>query len=239
LKELGVLYARDEEGEDPTLLVENYYRQRAEELGFKGERLEASVMQKINDFNSKADIDQAEEILEIKKKLGLKKDVKSIDEWKQELDSTYSKELMEQARYIKRQYNQLDEYLTHCVEKKVKINGVVMTEKRKEEALQFAKDSPMMLDPTFVVLADPAEDGVQDYYMPDVVKKIVAVKYTDEIMENFNKSVASARTQNLTERAKEAEQQRIAKEKQEFVNKTQDGYLAALEDMRKKEGRAV
>lgn len=242
LKELGeineVSALNDEEK------VRLYYENEAKELGLTGDKLQQAVEEKVLNFQNMLTLDQTKELKQAESALKGKKatsvaDIKQkyIDKMKAE-EQARNNELLQTAKWVKTQFDLTTDYVNKLVEKG-KFNGRTVDRAWADRVLDKLKNSPLFTDPEFLPLADPDEKGVQNVYVPELVENIDALLHHREIFSLLKKEKASARVENLDERARNVEQKKIDEERAGLTAKElEDRKFQAALDAQKK-GKAV
>lgn len=242
LKELGeineVSALNDEEK------VRLYYENEAKELGLTGEKLQQAVEEKVLSFQNMLTLDQTKELKQAESALKGKKatsvaDIKQkyIDKMKAE-EQARNNELLQTAKWVKTQFDLTTDYVNKLVEKG-KFNGRTVDRAWADRVLDKLKNSPLFTDPEFMPLADPDEKGVQNVYVPELVENIDALLHHREIFSLLKKEKASARVENLDERARNVEQKKIDEERAGLTAKElEDRKFQAALDAQKK-GKVV
>lgn len=235
LKELSMIVVPSEQSDDE--IAESFFRKEAESLFDNPQEVEDAVAEKMAELDQMAKLDRKKEMNKIKSEMGLNRS-KTIQEWQQDLSKKANGVIKEQALYAKRQFENFQSYFSQALEKGAKINGVKVSQQDIAQMMQFVSDSPLMMDPNFIVLAAPDENGIQDFYVPDVVKKIHGALFIDKINQTYRTEKDKARAENLTERAKNAEEARKAAELKGLTGKdlADAEYKRALEEDRKRNG---
>jgi hypothetical protein len=242
LKELGeineVSALNDEEK------VRLYYENEAKELGLTGEKLQQAVEEKVLSFQNMLTLDQTKELKQAESALKGKKatsvaDIKQkyIDKMKAE-EQARNNELLQTAKWVKTQFDLTTDYVNKLVEKG-KFNGRTVDRAWADRVMDKLKNSPLFTDPDFLPLADPDEKGVQNVYVPELVENIDALLHHREIFSLLKKEKASARVENLDERARNVEQKKIDEERAGLTAKElEDRKFQAALDAQKK-GKVV
>ena len=225
---------------DEDELLTAYYTQRAKKAFTDQAEIDEAVAEKIAEFESLGKLERKERLIEIQNEMGVNRS-KSVEEWANELQGKANESMKESALYAKRQYDNFTSYLTKAAQSGVKINGVKINEEQVNACLDFIANSPLMMDPKFVVLADPDANGVQDYYVPDMIKKVHAALFIDQINQVYQSRIASSRTENLEERARAAERARASAETKGMTDKEKADleYKNALAEDKKMRGIPV
>lgn len=210
LQELGQIKFVDSRSDEEKL--KEFFTDLAKQAGVSENNLEDAVQEDLDAFFSKT-IRERQSILKDAEKHLSKLEVRSVED----LDKKYKEEVSSMAseglNWAKTNYHLAEDFVNKVVSKG-KFNGKTVDRKWADKIMEAFRESRAVLDPRYMVLADPDDKGQQLMYIPEMVEVLDAIEFRKENMEFYKSQIKKSRVDNLNERAEKAEQGRITKELQ-------------------------
>lgn len=208
LQELGQIKFVDTRSEEEKIRA--YYEADAKRLGLTGDLLTQSVQEDLDNYATLS-IREKHAVIKEAEKLIATTEVTSIEELEKQHRDHANKLQSENRQWMQRQVGLFQDYIKKVVQKGTFQNRPVDSNWEKRVTDLFL-NSPIAIDPNFIVLADPDENGSQDLFIPEMVAAIDAIAFRKERDAYFQKKIKESRAKNLGERAEQKEQAAIKAE---------------------------
>jgi hypothetical protein len=182
------------------------------------DRLEDAVQEDLDAFYSKT-IRERQSLLKDAEKHLSKLEIRSVEDLEKDYKKQTDALVQEGMTWAKTNYDLAEDFVNKVVSKG-RFNGKTIDRKWGERILEAFRESRAVLDPRYMVLADPDEKGNQMMYIPEMVELLDAIEYRKENADFYKSQIKRSRAENLNERAEKAEQGRITKELQKESSAT-------------------
>jgi hypothetical protein len=216
LQELGQIKFVDSRSDEEKL--KEYFTDLAKQAGVSDEHMEDAVQEDLDAYFSKT-IRERQSLLKDAEKHLSKLEVRSVEDLEKDYKKQVDSMVSEGVNWAKTNYHLAEDFINKVVSKG-KFNGKTVDRKWADKILEAFRESRAVLDPRYMVLADPDEKGNQFMYIPEMVKLVDAIEFRKENVEFFKNQIKRGRAENLNERAEKAEQGRITKELQKETSAT-------------------
>jgi len=216
LQEMGQIKFVDSRSEEEKL--KEFYTDLAKQAGVSEDRLEDAVQEDLDAFYSKTIRERQSLLKEAEKHLS-KLEMRSVEDLEKDYKKQTDALVQEGMTWAKTNYDLAEDFVNKVVSKG-RFNGKTIDRKWGERILEAFRESRAVLDPRYMVLADPDEKGNQMMYIPEMVELLDAIEYRKENAEFYKSQIKRSRAENLNERAEKAEQGRITKELQKESSAT-------------------
>lgn len=208
LQELGQIKFVDNRSEEEKARA--YYEAEAKKVGLSGDLLERALQEDLDNFatlNTRekyAVLNKAEQLLNTT-------EVVSIEALEKKHLEEVTKLQETNRNWVSKNTDLFTDFLNKAVQKGVYEGKAVDTAWRDRMLAAFS-ESYDVLNPRYMTLADPDENGVQLLYIPEVVSLVDAIEFRKENKVFIKKKLAESRAKNLGERAEQIEQAAIKSE---------------------------
>jgi hypothetical protein len=216
LQELGQIKFVDSRSDEEKL--KEYFTDLAKQAGVSNEHMEDAVQEDLDAYFSKT-IRERQSLLKDAEKHLSKLEVRSVEDLEKDYKKQVDSMVSEGVNWAKTNYHLAEDFINKVVSKG-KFNGKTVDRKWADKILEAFRESRAVLDPRYMVLADPDEKGNQFMYIPEMVEMVDAIEFRKENVEFFKNQIKRGRAENLNERAEKAEQGRITKELQKETSST-------------------
>ena len=216
LQELGQIKFVDSRSDEEKL--KEYFTDLAKQAGVSDEHMEDAVQEDLDAYFSKT-IRERQSLLKDAEKHLSKLEVRSVEDLEKDYKKQVDSMVSEGVNWAKTNYHLAEDFINKVVSKG-KFNGKTVDRKWADKILEAFRESRAVLDPRYMVLADPDEKGNQYMYIPEMVEMVDAIEFRKENVEFFKNQIKRGRAENLNERAEKAEQGRITKELQKETSST-------------------
>lgn len=216
LQELGQIKFVDSRSDEEKL--KEYFTDLAKQAGVSDEHMEDAVQEDLDAYFSKT-IRERQSLLKDAEKHLSKLEVRSVEDLEKDYKKQVDSMVSEGVNWAKTNYHLAEDFINKVVSKG-KFNGKTVDRKWADKILEAFRESRAVLDPRYMVLADPDEKGNQFMYIPEMVELVDAIEFRKENVEFFKNQIKRGRAENLNERAEKAEQGRITKELQKETSST-------------------
>jgi hypothetical protein len=216
LQELGQIKFVDSRSDEEKL--KEYFTDLAKQAGVSDEHMEDAVQEDLDAYFSKT-IRERQSLLKDAEKHLSKLEVRSVEDLEKDYKKQVDSMVSEGVNWAKTNYHLAEDFINKVVSKG-KFNGKTVDRKWADKILEAFRESRAVLDPRYMVLADPDEKGNQFMYIPEMVELVDAIEFRRENVEFFKNQIKRGRAENLNERAEKAEQGRITKELQKETSST-------------------
>lgn len=216
LQELGQIKFVDSRSDEEKL--KEYFTDLAKQAGVSDEHMEDAVQEDLDAYFSKT-IRERQSLLKDAEKHLSKLEVRSVEDLEKDYKKQVDSMVSEGVNWAKTNYHLAEDFINKVVSKG-KFNGKTVDRKWADKILEAFRESRAVLDPRYMVLADPDEKGNQYMYIPEMVEMVDAIEFRKENVEFFKNQIKRGRAENLNERAEKAEQGRITKELQKETSAT-------------------
>jgi hypothetical protein len=216
LQELGQIKFVDSRSDEEKL--KEYFTDLAKQAGVSNEHMEDAVQEDLDAYFSKT-IRERQSLLKDAEKHLSKLEVRSVEDLEKDYKKQVDSMVSEGVNWAKTNYHLAEDFINKVVSKG-KFNGKTVDRKWADKILEAFRESRAVLDPRYMVLADPDEKGNQFMYIPEMVELVDAIEFRKENVEFFKNQIKRGRAENLNERAEKAEQGRITKELQKETSST-------------------
>ena len=216
LQELGQIKFVDSRSDEEKL--KEYFTDLAKQAGVSDEHMEDAVQEDLDAYFSKT-IRERQSLLKDAEKHLSKLEMRSVEDLEKDYKKQVDSMVSEGVNWAKTNYHLAEDFINKVVSKG-KFNGKTVDRKWADKILEAFRESRVVLDPRYMVLADPDEKGNQYMYIPEMVEMVDAIEFRKENVEFFKSQIKRGRAENLNERAEKAEQGRITKELQKETTAT-------------------
>lgn len=216
LQELGQIKFVDSRSDEEKL--KEYFTDLAKQAGVSDEHMEDAVQEDLDAYFSKT-IRERQSLLKDAEKHLSKLEMRSVEDLEKDYKKQVDSMVSEGVNWAKTNYHLAEDFINKVVSKG-KFNGKTVDRKWADKILEAFRESRAVLDPRYMVLADPDEKGNQYMYIPEMVEMVDAIEFRKENVEFFKSQIKRGRAENLNERAEKAEQGRITKELQKETTAT-------------------
>jgi len=216
LQELGQIKFVDSRSDEEKL--KEYFTDLAKQAGVSNEHMEDAVQEDLDAYFSKT-IRERQSLLKDAEKHLSKLEMRSVEDLEKDYKKQVDSMVSEGVNWAKTNYHLAEDFINKVVSKG-KFNGKTVDRKWADKILEAFRESRAVLDPRYMVLADPDEKGNQFMYIPEMVELVDAIEFRKENVEFFKNQIKRGRAENLNERAEKAEQGRITKELQKETSST-------------------
>jgi hypothetical protein len=216
LQELGQIKFVDSRSDEEKL--KEYFTDLAKQAGVSNEHMEDAVQEDLDAYFSKT-IRERQSLLKDAEKHLSKLEMRSVEDLEKDYKKQVDSMVSEGVNWAKTNYHLAEDFINKVVSKG-KFNGKTVDRKWADKILEAFRESRAVLDPRYMVLADPDEKGNQFMYIPEMVEMVDAIEFRKENVEFFKNQIKRGRAENLNERAEKAEQGRITKELQKETSST-------------------
>jgi hypothetical protein len=208
MQELGQIKFVDQRSEDEKLSM--YFKDLAVSAGVREDDIESAIQEDLDAFYSKTLRERQVIIRDAEKHLS-NFELTSVEGLEKSYKEQVNKIVEENTMWIRENYNMAQDFVNKVVSKG-RYNGKPIDSKWGEKIMEAFRESRAVLDPRYMVLADPDKDGNQFMFIPETVEMIDAIEFRKENLEFYKKQIRNGRSENLNERAEKAENARIKKE---------------------------
>lgn len=216
LQELGQIKFVDSRSDEEKL--KEYFTDLAKQAGVSDEHMEDAVQEDLDAYFSKT-IRERQSLLKDAEKHLSKLEMRSVEDLEKDYKKQVDSMVSEGVNWAKTNYHLAEDFINKVVSKG-KFNGKTVDRKWADKILEAFRESRAVLDPRYMVLADPDEKGNQYMYIPEMVEMVDAIEFRKENVEFYKSQIKRGRAENLNERAEKAEQGRITKELQKETTAT-------------------
>lgn len=210
LQEMGQIKFVDSRSDEEKL--KEYFTDLAKQAGVKDDDMETAIQEDLDAFYSKT-IRERQSLLKDAEKHLSKLEVRSVEDLEKQYKDQTQAIMQDGIQWVKTNYQLAEDFINKVVSKGV-FNGKRIDRKWGEKILEAFRESRAVLDPRYIVLADPDDKGQQLMYIPEMVEVLDSIEFRKENMEFYKSQIKRSRAENLGERAEKAEQGRISKELQ-------------------------
>jgi hypothetical protein len=208
MQELGQIKFVDQRSDEEKLGM--YFKDLAVSAGVREDEIESAIQEDLDAFYSKTLREKQVIIRDAEKHLS-NFELTSVEGLEKSYKEQVNKIVEENTMWIRENYNMAQDFVNKVVSKG-RYNGKPIDSKWGDKIMEAFRESRAVLDPRYMVLADPDKDGNQFMFIPETVEMIDAIEFRKENLEFYKKQIRSGRSENLNERAEKAENARIKKE---------------------------